>query len=445
MKSLKRGSNLITLMISLFIVGLCILLTKMILEAPFYVSHSSEADLGFVYDRNGEILFDGNAKPGDYPDGHFKDVGNLIGDTSGQMTNTLVSKNMEKLSNYSFLGGITKDGQAAIYTTLDHAANEQVYTSFGGKDGCAIAYNYSTGEILVCVSRPNVDPISGYDDVENLPDGSLLCKAFSKTVPGSTQKVATLLAADQAMGYDTLMSKSYDCQGVYRNNTGIDIICHQSYGHGTQSVPEAFANSCNPFFAQLVEDPDWSIGDIEEYYEKMWIAVNDNEEKEFTIDGIISDTASTKIDDKNEFDTQWGCIGQGYTMVSPCMMMMWESAIANGTGMATMPYLIDHVTNVSGRTVQTASAKTSEQLFSESSAQDIRDIMLENGNNYSLGYTVGIKSGTAQVKEGREENALLTGFVDDEDFPIAFAVLVENGTSYESSYVAQTLLSAIDK
>ena len=71
--------------------------------------------------------------------------------------------------------------------------------------------------------------------------------------------------------------------------------------------------------------------------------------------------------------------------------------------------------------------------------------MLQNGNNYALGYTVGIKSGTAQVKNGDEENALLTGFVDDEDFPIAFAVLVENGTSSESSYVAQTLLSALDK
>jgi cell division protein FtsI/penicillin-binding protein 2 len=97
-----------------------------------------------------------------------------------------------------------------------------------------------------------------------------------------------------------------------------------------------------------------------------------------------------------------------------------------------MPYLIDHVTNVNGRTVSSAQTSWSQQLFSASTASDVKEIMLENGENYTgkiPGYTLGIKSGTAQVKNGDEENSLLTGFVDDEDFPIAFAVLIENRTS----------------
>jgi len=448
MKSLKRGSRVITAVLVVFLIGMGILTWKLITEAAFYASHSPKAELGYVYDRNGEILFDDNAKQGDYPDGHFKDIGNLIGDTSGQMSNTLVNKNLEKLSNYSFTAGLdTKNGKAAIYTTLDHKANEQVYTAFGSKDGCAIAYNYKTGEIYICVSKPNVDPVMGYDDVENLPHGSLLCKAFSTTVPGSTQKVATLIAATETMGMDKLMQKSYNCESVYVNNTGIDIICHNDYGHGIQNIREAFANSCNPFFAQLVEDPDWSISDIEKVYNRLGISVNDSEQDNILVSGIVCDYASTDLTNKNEFDTQWGCIGQGTTMVSPCQMMMWQSAIANGNGRATVPYLIDYVTNVNGRITETAETVQTDKMFSAATAKEVRDIMLENGaNNYSVGYPVGVKSGTAQVKNGDEENSLLTGFVDDENFPIAFAILIENRESYDVStdYIASVILESLN-
>ena len=102
MKSLKRGSRLITLMISVFIIGMIVLIAKIQMEASFYISNSGSRNLGYIYDRNGDIIFDDNAENGQYPDGYFKDLGNLIGDASGQMTNTLVAKNIEKLSNYSF-------------------------------------------------------------------------------------------------------------------------------------------------------------------------------------------------------------------------------------------------------------------------------------------------------------------------------------------------------
>lgn len=447
MKSLKRGSKLITLMLLAFIIGLVILVIKIQLEASFYISNSGNRNLGYVYDANGEILFDDNADEGDYPDGYFKDVGNFIGDASGQMTNTLVAKNLEKLSNYSFTSGITnKNGKAAIYSTLSHKANEQVYSAFGEKDGCAIAYNYKTGEILVCVSKPSVDPLKGYSD---LAEGSLICKAFYEMVPGSTQKIATLISAAETMGTETLEQKSFSCSGVYNNNTGLDIICHNSYGHGTQNIREAFANSCNPFFAQLVEDPDWSLADIENCYKKLGFSVNGSEENTISINGIISGTASTTLEDKNEFNTQWSCIGQGTTLVSPCQLMMWQSAIANETGKSTSPFIIDYVTNVNGRVIESTDTTYSQQLFSQKTASYVKDVMLENGLNYTgkiPGYTLGVKSGTAQVKNGEEENSLLTGFVDDENFPIAFAVLIENRNSSDVSteYITSVLLDSLN-
>ena len=40
MKSLKRGSRLITLMISVFIIGMIVLIAKIQMEASFYISNT---------------------------------------------------------------------------------------------------------------------------------------------------------------------------------------------------------------------------------------------------------------------------------------------------------------------------------------------------------------------------------------------------------------------
>ncbi|MGN0605442.1 MAG: penicillin-binding transpeptidase domain-containing protein [Oscillospiraceae bacterium] len=446
MKSLRRGSILIGLIIAAFVIGMIALFAKIQLEASYYIINSNESTLGIVYDKDGDVLFDEKINYSKYPDYQFADVGNFIGDSSGQMTNTIVSRNSEILNNYTFSGGVnSQEGKSAIYTTLDHAANRKVFNAFGSKEGCAIAYNYKTGEILVCVSLPCVNPMKGYD---NLPSGSLLCKNFIKTVPGSTQKIATLVSAFETMGYNKLYSKSYECTGSYLNHENLNINCHNKYGHGVQNISEAFANSCNPFFAQLVEDKDLSLESIKRCYTRMGYAVNGSTENEFEIDGIRSETASTTLTNTDEFNTQWSCIGQGESMVSPCQLMMWQSAIANETGKATIPYFISSATNVKGRVVKEGSTKYTTTLFSAQTASYVKEIMVENGtNNYknTVGFNLGVKSGTAQVKHGDEENSLLTGFCTDEDFPIAFCIVIENRVSGEVSteHIASVMLSAL--
>ena len=154
-------------------------------------------------------------------------------------SNTLVSENIEKLQNYSLIFGATQHGKTAIYATLDHEANQKVYNAFGNKNGTAIAYNYLTGEILVCVSKPSVNILDNYSNISELPDGSLICKAFYETTPGSTQKIATTAAALETFGYDGLMSKSYTCNGIYTTKYNQQIKCHDLSGHGT-SVGKRF-------------------------------------------------------------------------------------------------------------------------------------------------------------------------------------------------------------
>ncbi|MBQ3948416.1 MAG: ABC transporter permease, partial [Ruminococcus sp.] len=60
--------------------------------------------------------------------------------------------------------------------------------------------------------------------------------------------------------------------------------------------------------------------------------------------------------------------------------------------------------------------------------------------------TIGVKSGTAQVKEGAQENALLVGFVEDESLPIAFCVVLENkyGTYVTAENIVKVMLDSIN-
>ncbi len=445
MKSIKRGERLTILLIILFLIGMVVLVVKIVTQATFYMSHSNNVNIGCVYDRNGDKLFDPNATVEEYGADYFLDIGNVIGDDSGQMTNTLVSENIDDLQNYNLLFGAVENGKSAIYTTLDHDANQSVYNAFGSKNGTAIAYNYKTGEILICVSKPSVN-ILDYQNVENLETGSLLCKAFYETVPGSTQKVSTLAAAIETIGYDAVTQKSYNCEGTYYNHYNHKIVCHKLSGHGWQSVSQAFQNSCNPWFAQLVQD--LPLEGIQQVFRNMGYQINGEGETTMEIDGITCFTASTELTDVNDFDTQWGCMGQSKTVVSPCQLMMWESAIANGTGKVTQPYFISYKQNLFGTIKDKAQTEYLESIFSADTAQKVKAIMRENGDaKYaSINYPVGVKSGTAQVKNGKEENSLLSGFCDDNSLPIAFCVVIEDykeSDGISTSQIVRTMLNAL--
>ena len=448
MKSIKRGQRVITLFLLGFIAAMVCLIVKIHRESAFYMMNSGTQVLGKVYDKDGDVLFDDSGAV--YEDGHFTDIANIIGDASGQMSNTLVANNIDKLNNYSFVSGlVAENGKSAIYTTLDHYANKAVYDAFRGHKGCAVAYDYKTGGILVCTSLPSFDITKGYDNIASFDSGTLISKNLYGTVPGSTQKVSTLVTALELMGADKLYSKSFGCSGSYINRSGGQIDCHNEYGHGQQNIQQAFENSCNPFFAQLVEDEDMPLDGIKKTYTKLGYAVNGEKEEYFDIDGIRCEKASTTLTDPYDFTTQWGCIGQGDTLVSPVQLMMWQSAIASGSGKMTMPHLIDHVTGVNGKVTERANTKFSKEIFSQTTAGSAKQIMLTNGTDkysYSLGgYSVGVKSGTAQIEDGNKENSLLVGFVDDTRHPIAFCIVIEDKDTspVTTEQIAKTLLDSL--
>ena len=119
--------------------------------------------------------------------------------------------------------------------------------------------------------------------------------------------------------------------------------------------------------------------------------------------------------------------------------------ISNGTGKMTIPHLISRVTDVYGEDTEVMGTEFSEEVCSADTASAVKQILLINGaNHYEWSipnYTIGIKSGTAQVKDGAEENALLVGFVDDPNNPIAFCVLLEN--KYSTVATAENIVTVM--
>lgn len=447
--SMRRAGKGTALLLAAFLAGLIYLAYTLVSESSSYMAKSGKATYGKVVDRTGDVLFDGSQPLSNYAWGQFADVGNLIGDTSGQMSNTIVARNIEYLANYTFTYG-NNAGVASLETTLNHAANKTVFNAFGYKNGTAIAYNWKTGEVLVCVSKPCVDIAQGYDNLASMPNGSLLCKAFYPTVPGSTQKVSTLLAAYQYAGVDTINALEYNCSGQWANAHGDVIKCHQGYGHGTQNLVTAFANSCNPYFAQLVQSGVVPLSAIISSYTKMGYGVNGEKAVNLEMNGIVIPAASTTLTDNTQFETQWGALGQGKSLVSPFQLMLWQGAVANGTGKAVQPYLLNRAVGPRGDETVLASLKMTNEMFTPTAATAVQDVMTQNAREHygTLGgYTCGVKSGTAQVNDnGRQyENSLLVGFCLDEQCPVAFCIEIEERESWDvtTAQIARTLLDAV--
>ena len=71
-------------------------------------------------------------------------------------------------------------------------------------------------------------------------------------------------------------------------------------------------------------------------------------------------------------------------------------------------------------------------MMTSATAEKMQKLMRNNvqsgyGDENFPGLTVCAKSGTAELGEGRETNAMFAGFVLDEDYPLAFFAAVEEG------------------
>jgi peptidoglycan glycosyltransferase len=218
---------------------------------------------------------------------------------------------------------------------------------------------------------------------------------------------------------EDVASWEFECNSVLEL-PGYDVTCEMK--HGKQDLKSAFCNSCNCAFAALAQE----IGSetFAEYVDKFGVADS------VTFDGITTAKGNYEMAD-NASDLAWSAVGQHTNQIVAATFMNFVGAIANG-GQGVTPYIVEDV-SVRDNSIYSSKTAVQERILSENTASVLRDYMRNNvatkyGDSNFPGLTVCAKTGTAEVDPNGEiaPNAMLTGFVMDEAYPLAFIVCAED-------------------
>ena len=397
-------------------------------SAPFnrhLYNNAGQLAAGTVLDRDGDVLTtvreDGTRT---YYDNATvrKATLHAVGDPQGNIGTGALSAFADRLTGFDLVNGAfgAKQGNQ-LYLTIDARYNYEAYEALGGRHGAVAVYNYKTGDILCMVSSPSYDPLNIPADIETNDryKGAYLNRVLSSTfTPGSVFKTVTLAAAIEEL--PDLDSRTWTCEGSV--TVGDETITCSGV-HGEQHIGEALANSCNVAFAEIAAELGAST--LKKYTEKAGLT------DRYSVDGILTAAGSFGFDAATAGQTGWAGVGQHQDLVNPCALMVYMGAVANG-GKAAVPRIVDKTVNSLGLSNPIRRTKKTDTLISPSTAERLTELMAEAaktayGTKRFPNMELCAKSGTAEVGEGQAPHAWFTGFLQNEDAPYAFVVLVENG------------------
>ena len=404
----------------------------------FYTDGQLDADVT-LRDRDGEFLYS-SADGGTYADRIYSRMStlHLLGDRQGFISPVLLNEYQALLVGYNKIDGTygmesaVGEGKLTICLQAQRAAMEYL----DGYAGTVGVYNYRTGEILCAISTPTFDP----DDVPEISDDDpnydgVYVNRFlhGSYTPGSIFKLLTTAAAIENMpDWD---SRTWYCDGTAQIGNGT-VTCHGV--HGEVTLREALSHSCNAAFAQITTELGPTI--LDEMVRRCGIR------SQMSFDGFTTLPGSYDVSNASELDFAWSGIGQYTDQINPCQFMTLMGAIAVGGNPAT-PYLMEQV-QCNDRIAYTAKQTLlSDYRINAGTAKILREMMRENVTTMYGGITLDLpicaKSGTAETGE-EGANATFAGFIDSEQYPLAFIVVVEGGGSgsQTGAPIANAVLSA---
>lgn len=250
----------------------------------------------------------------------------LIGDVSSYLENNekgvadryFVSSYYDELfrnAEYSIWTGLKMPDRIYRLTLYNSLQNEvAAWMNEHRIEGSIFAYDVRSGDIFCMASTPNI----------------YINKNTYIYTPGSTMKLITLLlAVDQGLNLDEL---SFVCEGKYALKADGQIVkCTGT--HGRIGTAEALGRSCNCFFAQLIEQLDYT--QAAQTLQKLGVLVN---ETGFTTLGKIRREKSNVFfssDMSATFNNVFQLIGQDSGRMSPIDMSFFTALFAtNGTAAA---------------------------------------------------------------------------------------------------------------
>ncbi|MFC4586213.1 penicillin-binding transpeptidase domain-containing protein [Sphaerisporangium corydalis] len=272
--------------------------------------------------------------------------------------------------------------QAAAARALDGVA----------EPAAIVAVRPSTGEVLAVADR--------------LPGQGAFYKPYP---PGSTFKIITAAAL---LGGPLTADSQVDCPAHYTVPQGRTFDNYQDQGHGTVTLRQAFALSCNTTFSRLA-------------VERLGDGVLRDEAAEFGFGGNLKSGLGgvcgsiRKAGNGDELGSD--AIGQNSVEATPLCMALVAAAVENGTWRP--PRLMSEQ---AVKRLEARSRPKPKKLPAGVVAQ-LRSMMgavVADGTAASAGLPKGVsgKTGTAQPASG-EDHAWFVGYRGD----LAFSVLVEHG------------------
>ncbi len=288
-----------------------------------------------------------------------------------------------------------------------------------------LAMDPQTGEVLAVSSKPDFDP----ENYREYDQSKMSLDPFTMTFePGSTLKIATLMAAVEEGIYDG--KETFECKGS-REVADAEIGCWTSDrgGHEEINFREAMLASCNVGFMELGErlGKDTLLSYLRSFGFGSKTGVDYPGESR----GIIFSPQET-----GPVELATTAFGQGVS-VTPLQQVSAFSAVANG-GYLMQPYVVKEFQDMEGNVVERNEPQKIRQVVSQETGREVADIMKEtvqegSGINAHIeGHSIAGKTGTAQ-KVGEDGNYIagefilsFVGFMPVEEPQIILYIAVDN-------------------
>lgn len=310
----------------------------------------------------------------------------------------------------------------------------------GSNNTAVIIMNPNTGEILAEASYPNFDLNNPRDltkyyseqSIEEMTDEARLTamqkiwKNFcvSDTFePGSTIKPFTMASA---LENGTLAGNEwYTCPG-YRVVKGTTIRCANRNGHGSQSLSDGIANSCNCVLMDIAA----ALGDSEFCrYQKI---LGFGQKTGIDLPGEADTTGLVyQAEDMGPVELATNSFGQGFN-VTMTQMVAGFSSLING-GNYYKPHVVKQIRDENGNVAENKNPVLMKKTISEETSRMLRTYMKQTmtdgtGRNAQVeGYSMGGKTGTAEKLPRGNGNYLLSymGFAPAENPEVLVYVIID--------------------
>lgn len=331
----------------------------------------------------------------------------------------------------------------------------------GSLNTAVIIADPQSGEILAQASYPNFDlnkprDISAYytekelkkmKEEEKVEILNNLWRDFCVSdsyEPGSTAKPFTVAA-----GLETGKIRGnevYTCGGslVVAEDTE-PINCHYTAGHGTQTIAQSIANSCNVAMMEMIK----VIGaeDFYRYQSIFGFGAQTGIDLPGEAEGILQDPELV-----GPVDLATNSFGQNFNVTME-QMVAGMSALING-GNYYEPHVVKQIQDENGNVIETKESVLKKRVISEQTStmlkQYMKTVMEGTGTGASAaveGYDIGGKTGTAEKYPRNSGRHLLSfiGYAPQDDPEVLIYVVIDepNTESQEDSSLVLNLARSI--